>query len=136
MLSKVLITEIEAWKQVAIDHLERDPKKHRICEITYRASSNKTSNMALAPMRLIAYRDGLYMKGRLEKALASPDGYFDPTLAVHRIVSLKTTERTFARPKNSKRKTGRTFGFMPGEPFPVKVSSSSSSLLCFRAYLE
>ena len=51
----------------------------------------------------------------------SPDGYFDPTLAVHRIVNLKTTERTFARPKNSKRKTGRTFGFMPGEPFPVKV---------------
>ena len=96
-------------------------QKHRICEVTYRASSNKTSNMALAPMRLIAYRDGLYIKGRLEKALASPDGYFDPTLAVHRILSLKTTERTFARPKNSKRKTGRTFGFMPGEAFPVKV---------------
>ena len=96
-------------------------QKHRICEITYRASSNKTSNMALAPMRLIAYRDGLYIKGRLEKALASPEGYFDPTLAVHRIVSLKTTERTFARPKNSKRKTGRTFGFMPGEAFRAKV---------------
>ena len=96
-------------------------QKHRICEVTYRASSSKTSNMALAPLRLIAYRDGLYIKGRLEKALASPEGYFDPTLAVHRIISLKATDRTFARPKNRSKRNGRTFGFMPGKAFAVKV---------------
>jgi len=96
-------------------------QKHRICEVKYRASSNKISEMALAPFRLIAYRDGLYVKGRLEKALASAEGYFDPTLAVHRIVSLKATLRTFDPPRNNRKNTGRTFGFMPGEPFAVKV---------------
>lgn len=79
-------------------------QKHRICEVKYRASSNKISEMALAPFRLIAYRDGLYVKGRLEKALASAEGYFDPTLAVHRIVSLNATLRTFDPPGI----TGRT----------------------------
>lgn len=61
------------------------------------------------------------MKGRLEKALVLPDGYFDPILAVHRIVSVKTASRTFVRPRNRAKRGGRTFGFMPGQAFSVKV---------------
>lgn len=128
--SEALVSLARNYSKGVIDYSERQEmlqtlleaiQKHLICEVGYRASSNKTSQMAIAPLRLIAYRDGLYVKGRLEKALASPDGYFDPILAVHRIESFRVTDRTFERPKNRSKRNGRTFGFMPGEAFAVKV---------------
>jgi hypothetical protein len=96
--------------------------KRKICQIGYRGQSRqKAKELLVAPLKLIAYRDGLYLKCRLEKALTNPEGYYDPVLAIHRMASLKLTDQVFEKPKDEKKLLPATFGFIPGEPFAVEV---------------
>jgi predicted DNA-binding transcriptional regulator YafY len=95
----------------------------RICQISYRGQpKQKSKELLVAPLKLIAYRDGLYLKCRLEKALANPEGFYDPVLAIHRIGSLGLTDRVFEMPKEARKMMPATFGFIPGKPFRVEVA--------------
>jgi len=98
-------------------------QKRRICQVVYRSSSaSKIQEMRIAPLRLVAYHDGLFIRARLEEPLANSDDNVDRMLAVHRIVSLQKTDKTFQVPVNQKKQSGLTFGLMEGKPFRVKVA--------------
>lgn len=95
----------------------------RICQIRYRGQpKQKAKELLVAPLKLIAYRDGLYLKCRLERALANPEGFYDPVLAIHRIASLSLMDRVFEMPKETKKTMPAMFGFIPGQPFQVEVA--------------
>jgi predicted DNA-binding transcriptional regulator YafY len=98
-------------------------QKKRICQVVYRSSSaRKIQELRIAPFKLVAYHDGLFVRARLEESLANPEGNIDRILAVHRIVSLQKTDKTFQVPVDRKKQPKQTFGFMEGKPFRVKVA--------------
>lgn len=122
--------------QTILDTLFHAMREHRICEITYQsntASAPKT--FAVAPVRFIAFRDGLYLKGRLEKALPDPKGYYDPLLAIQRLVSVKETRRTFKPFADPEEAPTNTFGLMPGPKFQVQVKVGPSAAAYVRERL-
>ncbi len=95
----------------------------RICQISYRGQpKQKAKDLLVAPLKLIAYRDGLYLQCRLEKALANPEEFYDPVLAIHRMASLSLTDRVFETPREKKKNLPAMFGFIPGQPFQAEVA--------------
>ncbi len=108
--------------QHTITALLRAMRERRICEITYHSPEKpKPATLTVAPYRFIAFREGLYAKCRMEKALAEPDKYFDPTLAVHRITELTPTDRRFKPIKDTGGETEGAFGLGTDKPFRVVV---------------
>lgn len=99
-------------------------RQHRIVEVSYTAHHRREGKaMAVAPLQLVTHRDSLYLKARREKDLGKKNGFFDPTLAIHRIESATLTEREFTPPKPTKADAYSVFGFMPGEQFQVVVEA-------------
>ena len=108
--------------QHIITALLRAMRERRICEITYHSPENpKPTTLTVAPYRFIAFREGLYAKCRMEKALAEPDKFFDPTLAVHRISELILTDRRFKPITDTGGETEGAFGLGTEKPFRVVV---------------
>lgn len=114
--------------QAILDTLFHAMRERRICEVAYQSHTASAPKVfAVAPMRFIAFRDGLYLKGRLEKALPDPKGYYDPLLAVHRLAGVTETKRTFKPLVDSEEAPTSTFGLMPGTKFKVKVEVGPSA---------
>lgn len=108
--------------QAILDTLFHAMRERRICEVAYQSNtSTAPKTFAIAPIRFIAFRDGLYLKGRLEKALPDPTGYYDPLLAVHRLTGATETDRTFDPFADPEEAPTNTFGLMPGTKFTVRV---------------
>ncbi len=97
--------------------------QRKVCRIAYRSpSAPRAKNITAAPLKLIAYREGLYVHCRLEAALENPDGgYYDPLLAVHRMKKVEATSRTFEKQAAADAEGPKTFGLMFGEPFRVRA---------------
>jgi len=97
---------------------------HRIVDLVYRAHDRKAGKAyAVAPLQLVTHRDSIYLRARREKDLGKKKGFFDPTLAVHRIEGATLTKRTFTPPAQTKEDDYSVFGFMPGERFAVAVTA-------------
>lgn len=94
-----------------------------VCEIDYQSPErDDPKTLTVAPYQVLAYREGLYVRARLEKALKQPEGFYDPTLALHRMKEVRITERPFAPipiPKDDN--TAHGFGLFHGTPFRVVV---------------
>lgn len=96
-----------------------------IVELVYRAHDQPAGRaMAVAPLRLVAHRDTLYVLARREKDLKKKNGFYEPRLAIQRIESAACTDRTFPAIEAASRPEGY-FGFMPGEPFEVVVEAEA-----------
>ncbi len=104
-------------------------RNRRICTLRYRSPSKpEASEMTLAPYALVAFRDGLYLRGRLQKALANPQDYYDPTLAVHRIEAFAATDEPFEPITDAE--TGKpelSFGLITGSPFEAVVDVTAGA---------
>lgn len=97
-------------------------RSQRIVELVYQAHDRPEGrDFAVAPLQLVTHRDSLYLKARREKDLGKKDGFFDPTLAIHRILHATRTDRPYTPPKASTDDDYSVFGFMPGAPFTVLV---------------
>ncbi len=108
--------------QQRITTLLRAMRERRICEITYRSPERpKPTTLTVAPYRFIAFREGLYAKCRMEKALAEPEKYFDPTLAIHRMTELTPTDRRFKPITDTGAEIEGAFGLGTDKPFRVVV---------------
>jgi predicted DNA-binding transcriptional regulator YafY len=93
-----------------------------VCEVAYQSPErDKPKVLAVAPYQILAYREGLYVRCRMEKALAEPEKYYDPTLALHRMKSVKLTDRKFGAIAAKPNDTSGGFGLSHGEPFRVVV---------------
>lgn len=92
-----------------------------ICEVKYRSPEwNSARTFAVAPYRLISFREAFYLRCREEKDLAAKDSSRDRTFAVHRIRDIRPTERKFPAIPD----TGESddfFGLAREEPFHVVV---------------
>jgi len=109
--------------QAQVDAVLRALRERRVCEVAYHSPEReKPKTLAVAPYQLLAYREGLYVRCRMEKALAEPEKFYDPTLALHRMTSVTLTDRKFrAIPVKPGDATGNGFGLSRGEPFRVVV---------------
>lgn len=109
--------------QEQVDTVLRALRERRICEVEYHSPErDKPKVLVVAPYQLLAYREGLYVRCRMEKALAEPEKFYDPTLALHRMSSATLTDRKFRRiPVKPGDTTGNGFGLSHGEPFRVVV---------------
>lgn len=98
-------------------------RKRRVCEVAYHSPEREQPRiLAVAPYQLLAYREGLYVRCRMEKALAEPNKFYDPTLALHRMKAVTLTDRKFkAIPVKPGDTGGIGFGLSRGEPFRVVV---------------
>lgn len=113
--------------QSTIENIIRGMREHRICEVSYQAhTSQSPKTLCVAPLRLIAFKEGLYVRCRLERAFTEKGDFYDPTLAVHRIRELTLTDRRFDAETETEvfPESGPpgTFGFMPGESFRVRAA--------------
>jgi predicted DNA-binding transcriptional regulator YafY len=98
-------------------------RERRVCEVAYHSPErDKPKVLAVAPYQILAYREGLYVRCRMEKALAEPEKFYDPTLALHRMKTVTVTDRKFrtiaVKPEQA---SGNGFGLSRGEPFRVVV---------------
>ncbi|MDW7710358.1 MAG: WYL domain-containing protein [Deferrisomatales bacterium] len=96
--------------------------EHRVCRVTYRSPARDgPATYAVAPRRLVSYRDTLYVRCSYvsEDGEGNPD-HDDMLLAVHRIEDLEPTKRTFP-PEEGEGEGAPFFGVVSGEPFRVRV---------------
>lgn len=109
--------------QDQVDAVMRALRDRRVCEVAYHSPDRpKPRTLTVAPYQLLAYREGLYVRCRLEKALNKPDDFYDPTLALHRMKKVTVTDRKFrAIPAKPEDASGNGFGLSRGEPFRVVV---------------
>lgn len=109
--------------QTQVDAIMKALRERRICEVAYHSPErNRPSLLAVAPYQLLAYREGLYVRCRMEKALAEPENFYDPTLALHRMTSVTPTDRKFRAITLTPGNSGvGGFGLSHGEPFRVVV---------------
>lgn len=109
--------------QEQVDAIMRALRERRVCEVAYHSPErNKPKILVVAPYQLLAYREGLYVRCRMEKALAEPEKFYDPTLALHRMTTVTLTERKFRRiPVKPEDASANGFGLSRGEPFRVVV---------------
>ena len=109
--------------QQQMNTILRALRERRVCEVDYHSPEREQPRtLAVAPYQLLAYREGLYVRCRMEKALAEPEKFYDPTLALHRMKSVRMTERKFrAIPVQPGDAAGNGFGLSRGEPFRVVV---------------
>ena len=74
--------------------------------------------LAIAPYQILAYRERLYVRCRMEKARVEPDKFYDPRLGLHRMSSVAVTDRQFrtiaVEPGTA---DGNAFGLSRGELF-------------------
>lgn len=109
--------------QEQVDAVMRALRERRVCEVAYHSPErDRPRVLAVAPYQILAYREGLYVRCRMEKALQEPDKFYDPTLALHRMKTVTVTDRKFRRiPVKPEDATADGFGLSRGEPFRVVV---------------
>ncbi len=97
-----------------------------VCQISYRSKKGKPPKKYLiAPMRLIAYHEGLYLRARFEECLEAPGKLHDPLFSIHRILKVEMTNRKYQTKKNGAET--QTFGLMAGKPFSVRAAFSPAA---------
>ena len=107
--------------QEHIATLIRAIQEKTVCEVTYHAPSNpKPRTYSFAPIKLISYREALYVTGwRVEdRGTATPRHSI--MLAVHRLKDVSAQNRTFDIELDEE-KNEELFGFMDLEKVRVKV---------------
>lgn len=68
----------------------------RVCEVTYHAPSNpKAKTYCFAPIKLISYREALYLTGWRVEDRGTPTPRHSIMLAVHRLKDVSRQARTF-----------------------------------------
>ncbi len=92
----------------------------RLCRVRYQSRSlGRSLEYRVAPLRIIAYREALYLRCRLYDAGARPAREYR-TLAVHRVKSLHMERAGFKPADSDDREPG--FGFPFHEPLRVRVA--------------
>jgi len=118
--------------QPQLDAILKCLREMRICEVHYQSPEKQSKAMLVAPYQLLAYREGLYVRCRLEKALKEPDQYYDATLAIHRMKAVTPTARKFQAIEAKKEDRLSGFGLFHGTPFRVKVGIEARASMYVR----
>lgn len=104
-----------------LDTLLQAIRKKYVCEIEYLAANRDAPKThEIAPMRIIAYREALYVSAWKVTAKGTPEPVHPMLLALHRFKSATPTRRTFNLPLPPSEAEG-LFGLMPQEPFKASI---------------
>jgi predicted DNA-binding transcriptional regulator YafY len=96
-------------------------RERKVCEVSYRAVGKSEPRIHnLAPVRLLSYRESLYVQGWKVNDRGTVEALYPTTLAVHRTLDVTPTRRTFDLPEPEMPETG-IFGILSGKPLKVKV---------------
>ncbi len=100
--------------------------KKTVCRLTYQAITGKAAKtFYIKPLKLFSHRDTIYLHAQLARTPGEPyrSPKFDPLLAVHRIIAVEMTDRTFEPPENFdfEKVFNSHFGVMKEETFTVEV---------------
>ncbi|MDH5524855.1 MAG: WYL domain-containing protein [Desulfobulbaceae bacterium] len=107
----------------------------KVCKVVYKAPyRDKPAEYHIAPIKIIAYHESLYLKCWLvpDKGEAKPI-FDDMRLSIHRIKDVQGTERLFEVVSEAEDQPERsTFGIIEGEEFRVKVKVAPESATYIR----
>ncbi len=125
-----LDSHAEAWGKGTIDYtpfqkhledLQEAMGEHRLCRLQYRSRSNtRPKSYYVGPLRLIAFREALYVGGPVFKDDCGKLFDSQRTFAVHRISSLTVLKAKFVPPDDDQ--DHEFFGFHFDDPFRVRVA--------------
>ena len=110
-----------------IHSLVKAMDEKRICKLSYRnVMARRAKSFFVKPFKLFSHRDTIYLHAGLARPPGKPyrEPDFDPLLAVHRILSVDLTDRSFTIPDNYdfERDFNQTFGIAKDEAFRVEVA--------------
>jgi predicted DNA-binding transcriptional regulator YafY len=133
--SAALETFVHAYAKGTIDYTQHQDtlrallkgmERKVVCQISYQSKKgNPPKKYLIAPMRLIAYHEGLYLKARFEESLETPGKLHDPLFLIHRILKVELTTRKYQIEKNGN--GTQSFGLMAGKPFSVRAAFSPAA---------
>lgn len=101
-------------------------RNKQVCQIEYRSAlSKEAKTIEIAPLRLQAYRDAMYVRAWMVTERGTPEAIFEtPTVyALQRISQAWATRRKTDHLPDVE-DDANCFGFIKGEPFPVQVRFS------------
>lgn len=102
----------------------------QVCEVRYRPSLNgEVKRHFFAPMKIVAYHEALYARGRLVSEKGRAEALFpsSTSLAVHRMTEVRMTRRSSAHIPDAPDEGEGCFGLMGDEPFTVRVRFAPSA---------
>lgn len=108
-----------------LDCLTQAMQARQICTVSYRAALHrKEKTWQYAPLRLLAYRESLFIQGYMVTDNDPVERLFDDTalLALHRITACRATGRSSAALPDIPAPSGEGLGIMAMEEAPFEVS--------------
>ncbi len=111
--------------QGSLETLQAGMRESRLCKVKYRPQMTGPAKvLVIAPVRLMAYREALYVRcySYDEQGRKAFDKILN--LAVHRMASVQLMKRTFAYPNEPEE--ANAFGLEFSNPFKARVAFSSS----------
>ncbi|MCD6288484.1 MAG: WYL domain-containing transcriptional regulator [Candidatus Hydrogenedentes bacterium] len=108
--------------QNILDEIQTAMREQRLCKIKYRDSKGQTKEFIIAPHRIMAFRESLYILCYKHDEDGTQTRDTRLNLAVHRFVKCKMIKTTFD-PIDDEQES-KYFGFEFGEPFQVRVAFS------------
>ena len=106
--------------QAVLVQLLKGLRRHLLCIISYCSKTGSPAKQyTIAPLRLIAYHEGLYLRGRLEEGLTNGGKHYDRLFSIHRIGQVELTNRKYHIESSGPEPL--TFGLMAGKPFRARV---------------
>ena len=106
--------------QTILENAQHAMTEHRLCHVRYTPrTSGEQARLLIAPLRIIAYREALYLRGQVYHAPKQPTGKFR-ILAIHRLKSLRLDDATFDAA--AQEDPNPSFGFPFHAPIQVTVA--------------
>ncbi len=99
-------------------------EERRVCRVVYRRLLGKQAKtFHVKPLKIFSYRDALYLHAKKARDPGRPyrEPQYDPLLAVHRMLEVHKTDRSFRVPEHYDfdRHVRGAFGVWQNEPFEV-----------------
>lgn len=107
-------------------------EESKVCKITYkRIMAKKAKTFYIKPLKIFSHKDTIYVHSRMAKYPGKPykEPDFDPLLAIHRIMSVEITDRSFELPTNYnfEKAFNKNFGVIKEDAFNVEIEFSGYS---------
>ncbi len=105
-----------------LDTIQTAMQRRQVCQVGYRSKIQEPEKIfRIAPLKIVAFREALYVKCWVLDKKGRPDHPKPINLAIHRIRVLKPLPQTFSPDLATSDTDSSFFGFQFNEPFQVKA---------------
>ncbi len=110
--------------QHILDTIQTGMREHRLCKVKYRDARAKVKEFIMAPLKIMAFRESLYVLCYEYKEDGARAHDNRLSLAVHRFVKIRLLKKSFE--PLAEEEDSEFFGFDFDKPFQVRVAFSSA----------